>query len=112
MKKINYIIVFIGLAFVSLVHADDTDIYLESDGARANPPYLMLMIDYRPSVFIPFCSPLSECAGKMTESSFAKLCSIYAKPAGVTRAQAESACRFYYQNIEQSGAISSQSTTL
>ena len=89
--------------------ADDTDIYLETDGARANPPYLMLMIDFTPDTGRSHCKPLSGCVPKFTESSFGKLCRLYSNPAGVDPNHTESACRLLYRQLTV-GGITTQST--
>ena len=86
------------LSVTSLATADDTDIYLNAGAAAAAPPYLMLMIDYRPSVFSTFCNGLNACIPKMTVNSFMALCSRHAFPdhPDATLASKRSACRQYF----------------
>lgn len=110
MKTIKLLMAFIGLAFLSIAYADDTDIYLDADGARANPPYLMLMIDFTPDTGRSYCKPLTGCVPNFTESSFGKLCSLYASKSGVNPAYTESACQLLFRQVKE-GGLTTQSTT-
>ncbi|HEY9034107.1 MAG TPA: hypothetical protein VIN71_09235 [Pseudomonadales bacterium] len=107
-------LLLIGLLLLAVLPAaaDDTDIYLKPGAANASPPYLMLMIDYRPSVFSSFCGSLASCVPKMTESSFAKLCSQYAFPTVtspvLSRANKEAICRKWFQDVDADGVADGQ----
>jgi hypothetical protein len=109
MKKIQWLVCVLGVFLFMPVWADDTDIYLDADGPRANPPYLMLMIDFTPDTGRSFCGPLSGCTGKFTENSFAKLCSLYAVPPAGNPKHTESACRLLYRQLTE-GGLTTQST--
>jgi type IV pilus assembly protein PilY1 len=51
-----------SLTASTAVTADDTDIYLNNSN-KTYPPFLMLMIDYRPSTFNNLCGSVTGCAG-------------------------------------------------
>lgn len=61
-KFIGHSLTAFFLTVSTLVSADDTDIYL-TNSTQTYPPYLMLMIDYRPSTFNNLCGSVSACAG-------------------------------------------------
>lgn len=114
MKIINHVLfVLLTMLLVALpAAADDTDIYLKPGAANAAPPYLMLMLDYRPSVFSSFCGNFQSCVPKMTEASFAKLCGQYGFPSttspALTRENKEAICRKWFLDVDADGSADGQ----
>jgi type IV pilus assembly protein PilY1 len=60
--KAGYVVSAASLAVSTAITADDTDIYLNNSNQKY-PPFLMLMIDYRPSTFNNLCGSVLSCAG-------------------------------------------------
>lgn len=110
-KAIKQIILLSLIVYTLSAKADDTDIYLKS-GAVSTPPYLMLMLDYRPSVFSSFCNGFGACVPKMTAASFGKLCAEHGFPAvttpALTQANKEAICRKWFQDFQADDAADYQ----
>jgi len=66
-RKFGYAVFAFLYTVSASVLADDTDIYL-NNSAQSYPPFLMLMIDYRPSTFNNLCGSVAACAGEALDA--------------------------------------------
>ena len=105
MKKLYKCVIAIFFScIVSSAFADDVDIYLKTDEINSTPPYLMFMVDYRPSVFSGGCGTVAECYAHMSNKAFIQLCVGRAARASIdagtlTTAQAIALCTRYMADI-------------
>lgn len=105
MNKITHTILaaIFGLFAVMAVHADDIDIYLKTDEIRASPPYLMFMVDYRPSVFSTGCGTVANCYNELSTKAFIQLCIGRAASNTLTLNQKKALCTRYANDIADDG---------
>ena len=112
MKKEFVRILLLLMGFCAFqVYADDTDIYLYTDEASSNPPFSLVMFDYRPSTGSKVSNSLAACRDDMTEDGFVYLCAARAvnpkitDPDGTPRPDLDrQLCRNWYRDTLNGGA--------